>query len=179
MAAKVIVFSGCRASDDLKMQIKKKMPNATVATAISGKTTHLIVKETSRGSKKIAEAEEKGIVIMSFDEFMVEYGLTTTANVENERSIKKKETEADKKKAQTKKAYLSDDEDKPETSKAAEKKAQSDDEKSDKPRNPNKYNEYMKQMKVFLADKYPNMSKKERYDLARKLYADQKTKDKA
>lgn len=67
----VIVFSGFRPSDELKKQIEEKM-NAKVQTALSKNTTHLVLKITNKGSKKIEEAEEMGIQIVDLDKFMAD-----------------------------------------------------------------------------------------------------------
>jgi anti-sigma28 factor (negative regulator of flagellin synthesis) len=69
-----IVFAGTRATDELKKQIEEK--GGHVHIGLTKKTTHLVVKETARGSKKIEEAREKGIAVISLEDFLATHSLT-------------------------------------------------------------------------------------------------------
>lgn len=69
-----IVFAGTRANDELKKQIEEK--GGHVHIGLTKKTTHLVVKETARGSKKIEEAREKGIAVISLEDFLAKHSLT-------------------------------------------------------------------------------------------------------
>jgi ribosomal protein L18 len=69
----VAVFSGFR-NDDLKNQIIEKL-DGRVMTIISKSATHLIVKETAKGSKKIDEAKELGMEIVTLEDFITEHNL--------------------------------------------------------------------------------------------------------
>jgi hypothetical protein len=68
-----IVISGTRATDELKKQVEEK--GGHVCSGFTKKTTHLVVKETTRGSQKIEEAREKGIAVISLEDFLAEHGI--------------------------------------------------------------------------------------------------------
>lgn len=62
----VVVFSGFR-DNELKDLIESK--GGTVTSAVSKKTTHLVVKDVNASSGKIKDAKEKGVTIMSIEGF--------------------------------------------------------------------------------------------------------------
>jgi cobalamin biosynthesis protein CobT len=69
-----IVFAGTRATDALKKQIEEK--GGHVHIGLTKKTTLLVVKETARGSKTLAEARAKGIAEKSLEDFLATYSLS-------------------------------------------------------------------------------------------------------
>ena len=75
-ANKVIVFSGFR-DDSLKAQIEAA--GGKVASSLVKAATHLIVKRDGKASKKIDEANEKGMNINFLDAFIKEFGFTLAA----------------------------------------------------------------------------------------------------
>jgi hypothetical protein len=85
----VIVFSGFR-DNELSKQISAKL-NARVISALSKNATHLVVKDTPKGSDKIEKAKEMGMTIISLEDFMKEHDLTKTEKVKKPRVPKTKE----------------------------------------------------------------------------------------
>lgn len=65
-----IVFSGFR-DDTLKSQIETA--GGKVGASISKSTTHLLAKKEGKPSKKLEEAEEKGIKILFLEDFVEEH----------------------------------------------------------------------------------------------------------
>lgn len=66
------VFTGFR-SDELKKFIKDN--GGDVESTITSKTNYLIMKDRSKITNKISKAMEKGVKIISKDDFMTEHGL--------------------------------------------------------------------------------------------------------
>ena len=66
------VFTGFR-SDELEKFIKDNSGN--VESTITSKTNYLIMKDRSKITNKISKAMEKGVKIISKDDFMTEHGL--------------------------------------------------------------------------------------------------------
>jgi DNA ligase (NAD+) len=61
----VVVFTGFR---DKVLEDKLIAYGARIGSSVSGKTTYLITKDKDVGSKKVVDAKEKGIMILSKDE---------------------------------------------------------------------------------------------------------------
>jgi NAD-dependent DNA ligase len=66
------VFTGFR-SDELEKFIKDN--GGDVESTITSKTNYLIMKDRSKITNKISKAMEKGVKIISKDDFMTEHGL--------------------------------------------------------------------------------------------------------
>ena len=66
----VAVFSGFR-NEHLKKMIEEIY--GRVSSSISKYTTHLIVKDMLKAGKKIEEAKDNGIIVMTLDEFLTHY----------------------------------------------------------------------------------------------------------
>lgn len=64
------VFSGFR-DDTLKSQIESA--GGKVSASLTKSVTHLLAKKEAKPSKKLEEAEQKGIVIMFLEDFMEEH----------------------------------------------------------------------------------------------------------
>lgn len=69
----VYVFSGFR-DDTLKAQIEAK--SGKVAASLVKNATHLLVKKDAKPSKKVADAEEKGLKIVFLEDFIDEMSFT-------------------------------------------------------------------------------------------------------
>jgi DNA ligase (NAD+) len=70
MAGMTFVFSGFR---DAELEKRITARGGKVTTSVSGKTTALIMRDTSDRKGKALEAEQKGVPLMSRDEFMLRY----------------------------------------------------------------------------------------------------------
>jgi hypothetical protein len=92
----VVLFSGFRDAY-LSEQVATKL-NGKVVTALSKTTTHLVVKETKKGSKKIEEAREAGVKILSLEEFLSEFGLIKFGINKKTLKVKKDDGEEEVKK---------------------------------------------------------------------------------
>jgi len=71
LAGEVIVFTGCRADRLMERAIHKA--GGSVGSAVSGKTTILVVKSRDKITKKMESAQERGVKIVSWDEFSAEW----------------------------------------------------------------------------------------------------------
>jgi len=68
----IIVFTGIRNADMEKEIVAR---GGTIGSAISGKTSIVVAKDSSESSGKLNSAREKGIKIMNITDFSKEYGL--------------------------------------------------------------------------------------------------------
>lgn len=71
LAGEVIVFTGCRADRLMERAIHKA--GGSVGSAVSGKTTILVVKNREKITKKMESAQERGVKIVSWEEFSSEW----------------------------------------------------------------------------------------------------------
>jgi len=71
-AGMIVVFTGVRNADMEKSIIER---GGTIGSAISGKTSLVIAKDASESSGKLNAAREKGIKIISIDDFTKHFGL--------------------------------------------------------------------------------------------------------
>jgi hypothetical protein len=85
----VAVFSGFR-DVDLKKMIEDI--SGRVVSSISKQSTHLIVKDMSKAGKKIEEANENGMTIMSLDEFLAHYHMRLPEKVKVKKTVIAKKT---------------------------------------------------------------------------------------
>lgn len=73
LEGEIIVFTGCRADRLMERAINKA--GGTVASAVSGKTTILVVKNRDKITKKMESAQERGVKILSWEEFSKEWSV--------------------------------------------------------------------------------------------------------
>lgn len=73
LAGEVIVFTGCRADRLMERAIRKE--GGSVGSAISGKTTILVVKNREKITKKMEKAQEQGVKIVSWEQFSAEWSV--------------------------------------------------------------------------------------------------------
>lgn len=73
LAGEVIVFTGCRADRLMERAIHKE--GGSVGSAVSGKTTILVVKNREKMTKKMEKAQEQGVKIVSWDQFSAEWSV--------------------------------------------------------------------------------------------------------
>lgn len=67
-----VCFSGVR---DAELESVIKAGSGTIASGVSRKTTHLIVKDPNGSSSKITKAQGLGIAIQTIEEFKAQYGI--------------------------------------------------------------------------------------------------------
>lgn len=68
-----IVFSGTRADSTMQRKIEKL--GGRITSAVSNKTTILVVKDTSKVTDKVKKAQERGTRVISLDDFVSEFNL--------------------------------------------------------------------------------------------------------
>lgn len=71
LADEIIVFTGCRADRLMERAIHKA--GGSIGSAVSGKTTILVVRNREKITKKMESAQERGVKIVSWEEFSVEW----------------------------------------------------------------------------------------------------------